>query len=517
MSVQEGKQWAMNADTKMRLYFSVMGTVLFSLAANAFAYFNFYPQHDAINHALGFAGAWEVSLGRFLLPIYGAIFGNVTTPWLIGIFSMLFLSGVSFLVSDLFKLKDRWFVFFLAGTLSANVSITEMCATFMYVEASYLLALLFSCTGAYLLISKPCLPRMMAAVLLFLLSMGLYQAYMPCVLLLFLFAMCKDVLTDRKLLKNSLPKWLFYFSALLLTGILYIIGYIAALAYWKITPAESGNSPTSLFSLSIEILVQRIKLSYQQFLGFFYGTENFMGMPFQVANILLTLIAIFLLLWYLVRANMPVINDLMLVVLVIVYPLLTMLMGILRGADPIYFLMTYALFFFYPGLLFLISKVIGCGFKGKKSGQILRNLTLCLLAIIVWQNIVYSNGAYTTQKLLYDRTLSIVTRVMEDVDETPGYQIMETPIIIVGTFSENQNLAGITEPFSAMKGFQKASTTYALTFQSFARLMGYGLNVESNQKVLDQYTGSLLVQEMPSYPELGYCQMLDGYLVIKLS
>ena len=33
------------------------GTLIFSLAANAFAYFNFYPQHDSINHAFNFAGS----------------------------------------------------------------------------------------------------------------------------------------------------------------------------------------------------------------------------------------------------------------------------------------------------------------------------------------------------------------------------------------------------------------------------------------------------------------------------
>ena len=64
------------------LYKTALGfTLLFSLLANAFVYFNVSPQHDSVNHMFEFAGTWELSLGRFLLPLYGNLQGQITTPW----------------------------------------------------------------------------------------------------------------------------------------------------------------------------------------------------------------------------------------------------------------------------------------------------------------------------------------------------------------------------------------------------------------------------------------------------
>ncbi|MBQ1719765.1 MAG: hypothetical protein II027_03860, partial [Bacteroidales bacterium] len=81
------------AETKMQnLKICFIATAVFSLVANAFAYFNLTPHHDSILRVLRFAGNLEISTGRFLLPVWGKMIGDIAIPWFTGLLSILFLS-----------------------------------------------------------------------------------------------------------------------------------------------------------------------------------------------------------------------------------------------------------------------------------------------------------------------------------------------------------------------------------------------------------------------------------------
>ena len=58
-----------------------------------------------------------------------------------------------------------------------------------------------------------------------------------------------------------------------------------------------------------------------------------------------------------------------------------------------------------------------------------------LLSIVIWSNLVYSNGAYTTQKIIFDRSISLYTRVLDDIYEIPEYVHNQTPVIILGDYT----------------------------------------------------------------------------------
>ena len=99
---------------------AIVSTAIFSMIANAFAYFNLMPHHDAINHALYFAGNWELSLGRFLLIPYGKIFGNIYMPWLNGWLSIVFLTVSVCLICEIYNMNKKWQIVLTAGFLTTN-------------------------------------------------------------------------------------------------------------------------------------------------------------------------------------------------------------------------------------------------------------------------------------------------------------------------------------------------------------------------------------------------------------
>ena len=500
-----------------RLRFSALGALVFGLVANGFAYLNFYPQHDAINHSLNFAGSWEVSLGRFLLPVYGAVFGNITTPWLTGLLSMLCLAGVTFLFAELFRLEDKKLIFLLAGIFSANATVTILSAVFIYVEAAYMLSWLLAMFSVFVVVKCPRPAGILAGACLLAVSLGLYQAFVSCVLVVLLFVVCRDLLTQTRLGKQCLCRWGGYLAYLIAAAAIYGVGYKAGMLYWHTTPAQNHNSISSLKDLSLPELLYSLRRGYRQFVGFFYGDDTQLGFWFVVGNLLLTLVALVLLVWYVWRKKLPLLHLGFLAVLLVVYPVVTLSVLILYQSETIYFLIAYALFLFYAGTATLASKLR----IGKKtcyaSSRVVRGAVLLSLALVLWQNILYSNGAYTTQKLLYDRTVSIMTRIMDEVDRTPGYLQRTTKVVFVGSLEENNCLEDIAQPYQALSAFQNVSVTYLMTYGSMARILGYCPNMEMDQTVIDTYAARPEVQQMPVYPQAGYCQYLDDCVVVKLS
>ena len=99
-----------------------LATAAFSLVANAFAYFNLTPHHDAINHIFYFAGNLEISTGRFLLPIWGKMISDITIPWFTGLLSILFLSLTVWFCVEILNIRSKTGIIFTAGFLSVGVN-----------------------------------------------------------------------------------------------------------------------------------------------------------------------------------------------------------------------------------------------------------------------------------------------------------------------------------------------------------------------------------------------------------
>ncbi len=184
--------------TAERVKYSLLGSFLFSMAANAFAYFNFYPQHDSLNHAMYFANKWEVQLGRFLLPIYGNVRGEITMPWVIGMLSILFIAGSTFVVSDLLYLDSPILIVLTGGALAANLCVTELCAVFLFVTDAYMLSMFLGCLAVWTIRKLQSGWGVLFSAVLFFLSFGLYQSSASVVLVLFALLLMQDAILRRR-------------------------------------------------------------------------------------------------------------------------------------------------------------------------------------------------------------------------------------------------------------------------------------------------------------------------------
>lgn len=173
---------------------------------------------------------------------------------------------------------------------------------------------------------------------------------------------------------------------------------------------------------------------------------------------------------------------------------------------------SYALYLFFP-IGFMIMDEISHNLI-RKPMQYLTGV-ICLFLLI--RNVQYSNTVYMYARVTYDRTVSIMTRVLEDIEEYEGYEIGVTPIAVIGQFSKNDHVEVYQGDYKFINGYNKTSTTYPQTTYNFWRSMGSPINGIQDNDILRTYSELDQVRQMPCYPYDGYCKMFGDTLVVKIA
>lgn len=189
----------------------------------------------------------------------------------------------------------------------------------------------------------------------------------------------------------------------------------------------------------------------------------------------------------------------------------------LLASGNVYILMQHALFLVYALPLMLLS------------GQELPNppralwrwCGAALCVFLIGRMVICANGAYVYTKFVYDQTARQMTTVMAEVQKLPGYEEGTTPVAFVGDFTDS--LFAYHDPaFSRYEEGDLHQINSAVTYDGtikwwFQHVMGSTANVVADQAQLNAWAEDARVEEMPVYPYDGYCAMIDGTAVVRIS
>lgn len=499
-----------------------MALFFFCLVAHGFAYFNFAPSHDVLNYLSHLGGSWEIGLGRFFQPLYDMLRGGYVMPWLTGILTMLFGGIACFLISDLMNIKNRWLVFFSAGAVVANASMTEVNYSFVYLTDVFTLALLFACAGAFALVRVRGAAGIALGCVFFTLAMGIYQSYIMAGVILLVFDAMKHALHDRSLWKSQWKQWGRYVLCVVCTAVVYFGVFRLLLLCTGIPTANTYNSPDNLTNMTAATLLQYVKHAYSSFLSFFFGYRQTPFSLFYLANMLLFGLAGVLLMGHLIREKLPVFNWFILLIGAAAVPAFGQFMSILTLSSQTYFLASHPLFLLYPGLIALIGSLNG-GMKKASLPSFERRFSIRVLALftcgmLIYNCVRFSNEMYMFRQIQYDKTVSHVTRIMDDLHEVPGYQHGETEVVFFGSLAHTLNNIEQPEGYRWLTGMGGAATTYSMIMQNFIYMMGERPNIQiDSSATYKAYSLRDDIDLMPCYPTSGYCAMVDGVVVVRLS
>ena len=142
---------------------------------------------------------------------------------------------------------------------------------------------------------------------------------------------------------------------------------------------------------------------------------------------------------------------------------------------------------------------------------------------MIFHNVVFANGAYYYKRIMYDASYAHAFSIAEQIEQDPDYVPGETPVAILGEFSDSYAARSINDYFAQYQHVtglwdNTTSFTYDGTLRAFfTGLLGHPINAYFSQEQLDAIRALPAVQDMPVFPKEGYCAMVDGVMVVKLT
>ncbi len=443
-----------------------------------------------------------------MIPFYMKIRGKQPTAVPILLLSLLFLSASVYLICLILDVKKRSEIIITCAFLSVNSFTFEISTSHMYFADVFLLALFFSCLGVYFIHEDTSLKAVFLSFCSFIISFGLYPAFLTFSLCLFGFLL--PITFFRKnsaALKRRIQIWII---TVLLAGLAYMLLSKIMLFVFHLEPRDIQTSIFSVGTFSPDKIWASAIQKYKEFIDLFFRESPYFG---EAAKISIKLLLLLSLIVFIRGASF--INVILTGCFLLIFPIVSRMVNIITG------LVTsnrtiYAQYLLLPFLIHLFF--LGMDKIGKETiRRWLTLLAVLLSAVIIWDNIQFTNYGFIYQKFLYDRAVYHTGQVIEDLQEYDGAG-KDKPVMIIGRF----HLDPINEfdKYNFIEGFINSSgISYRSAVYQYAHFLGYRINGVPEIMKADDYDirNSPEVKAMPCYPEKGYIGESDDYLVVKLS
>lgn len=500
-------------------------TLIFMALLHGYRYVSLGFSHDSLAFAWQPDLEWQISLGRYMQPFYWWIIrGRIAAPFIVGVLSYGYMVGSVYGVASLLDLKAKTTLFLLAGLMCGSLAFIALDATYSHTADVYMLALMLNIAAAWLCLrGKRRVPSVLAAVVLLVISTGLYQAYLQVfTALTMVWALLRLLKTDDRAIPEAVARCAQSFLALMLAMALFFVGYYVVMAVTGVEAVSRENSIGGMKVLSGAALVDMVKTTWKmplRQLGRFQG---------RIAPLARMLTAVVLMtgaaatIFTARRSRVSAWQALGMAVLVLLLPFGMNWICLFCGG-VVHDLMMYA--YIVPLLAALAANErawnLALADEGKQIGKKTR-AAACVLPLAVltllFDRGIYANQIYLKKDLEYDATLSVMTRVVDRIEQVEGYIPGETPVEFLGDILRSQ--LTMTRPAFAHLGSltgteENYAITYADTFWMYLEdVMGYPIKRFRETKNEEQ---ERVTDDMPCFPDKDSVQMVDGVVFVKLA
>ena len=493
----------------------IIYTFIFGIIAHGFMYFNAAFTHDSLYGIVGIPEIDEmnISIGRFMIPLYLKVRGYVASPALIGFLGLAFISFSSYLIIDLLGIKNKVSIIIICGILVVNYSVTVTNATYINDSDPYYLSLLLSVLGLYL-IKKLGNRFKWLGILPLIVCIGLYQAYFQVpVFLLMIVALLQIVKGEntREVIKENLIIIAYLFASV----VVYYIMYKASLAITGIAVGKGYNAIPELskyFEIDTIVSYFRYMLSVEK--SWLLGKNHHHAQLVFIVNVLFSIMAITSVVCLSKKNKISKSSIVLLIVIILLMPIGINFIGFLSEMYE-HEVMTYSFFLFYP-LAFILLEEANNVVNKKIIFNIGGIITLLCSLFLLLSSITYSNEMYLEKELIVTSTNSLMTRVIDRMEQTEGYELGKTPVVFIGSpVSSKYNFyrSGFLNTAEATNVYH--SITYYQTYETyFNEYLGYPINLLT---IVDEYNYAELeeVKAMPNFPAKGSVAFVGDTLVVK--
>ncbi len=486
--------------------------VIFGFITHFYKITNWLPNWDSL--VFRYDAQNMLPLGRWFLSFACAASSFYDLPWVNGVLSILFHSLGAVCICRIFDIK-KGITAALIGAITVTIPTVASVMMYNYVADGYALAFLFSCMAAMFLTAEK--PKYFLSVILFMLSIAVYQAYISVAVVLVLIYLIDGIVFKRDSAKVSLKKgskcavcgiagFLLYYTV---TEILLKISQTTLLDYQYFGRTMSFseiNIPASLYEVK-EIMIR-----------YFFDFSNGFNL-FSVLNIIILMVAAALLL--LGAAKNGVFGKMSKTVLLAVYVLLLPIgMNILVFATPsldYHNLMKMGYCVIYIFFVILYERI---EFSAENAAVLKSWVILIAASVFIFNNIIIANVSYHKLQISYEKSYGTLIRIADRIEQTAGAENCDK-ILVIGALSGSEaysadlppDMTGTTDGY--ILRFDDESVGQSVLCSALNDYCGknYKFLAGAEKRKLMKNT---VISAMDYWPGENAVAVADGTVVIKL-
>ena len=500
-------------------------TLIFMALLHGYRYVSLGFSHDSLAFAWQPDLEWQISLGRYMQPFYWWIIrGRIAAPFIVGVLSYGYMVGSVYGVASLLDLKAKTSLFLLAGLMCGSLAFIALDATYSHTADVYMLALMLNIAAAWLCLrGRRRVPSVLAAVVLMVISTGLYQAYLQVfTALTMVWALLRLLKTDDRAIPEAAARCAQSFLALMLAMALFFVGYYVVMAVTGVEAVSRENSIGGMKVLSGAALVDMVKTTWKMPLRQLGRLQGRIAPLARMLTAVVLMTGAAATIFTARRSRVSAWQALGMAVLALLLPFGMNWICLFCGG-VVHDLMMYA--YIVPLLAALAANErawnLALADEGKQIGKKTR-AAACVLPLAVltllFDRGIYANQIYLKKDLEYDTTLSVMTRVVDRIEQVEGYIPGETPVEFLGDIQRSQ-LAMTRPAFAHLGSLTGTEENYAITYGDtfwmyLEDVMGYPIKRFRETKNEEQ---ERVTDDMPCFPDKDSVQMVDGVVFVKLA
>ena len=496
-------------------------TAAFSLLAHGYRYLSLSFSGDAMLLSQVGEEAYQISLGRFLQPVYWQVRGYITAPLLIGLFATAFLMGSALIVVRLLRLHQPLHIALACGVLTANETLAVSNATYLPWTDVYMLALLLSLLGVYAFMTMRL--GWLISPVLYCLSLGLYQSYLPAASTMIILLLLLGTLDGARI--GEIWKRGALACATLVLGLLLYAGVLRLIL--SATGAQASQDYNGVGRVGLVSLRQIPSLLLSTFvmpLNLLFSTSDVPAMTWHITTVpavlnrlIFGLAGVMLLLR--ARRLRPA-GWLTTAFLLLMLPLgMNFIQFISKGIASGLTIYAYNLAYLLP--IALLSRI------GDEVSARLRRvlqLTGCgavvLLSGFLALNIRSANAMALKRDAEFSATTAAMSRLLDQAERTEGYVPGETPVVLIGMLPSSA-IAMERPGFEDVARAQGMRYTYGASYETgnywyLEMALGEPIHLVSHEERI-RLSAHPDAESLPAFPSTGCCRMIDGFLYIRIN
>lgn len=478
------------------------------LTAHGYRFFNANFNHDSMQSLYEQSPELMISVGRFLRPVYRLLRGNFALPALGGILSLVYIAAAAYLLLRLLDVHNKWLIALVCGILTVNSSVSLMNASYVADTDAYSFAFLLAVLGVWA--AKNWKHGIAISILCYFCSLGIYQAYISAAVFVLLLLALMELLRGQPV-KKVYGRLAVELLAVLAAIVLYYVTVKLTQGLTHINDAEIYNTVDSLPSLSFQVILERIKnCASSEVLWATMPRGHSRGLLLAV-NLLMGALMLVCGIGLIRKRRLNAVSVWGIAGIVVAMPfginIATLISGVYHWLTMFSFNLLY--------LMVLVLAQMGDEEAGAKRRRI---AWAVMAAVLVYDGCLLSNEIYLKKEMESAATLSSFTRIIDRMENTPGFVPGQTKVALIGEMDKSPlskqregfdyNGTGLWQSFSV--------THYDSAVAYLTYYLSYPVTCVSVEELISLEQDARVV-EVPIFPAQGSVQMIDDVMVVKLA